>query len=249
MSANHYTLATITRCISGVPRIALPNIGVIENEYGRATFTIQTPFGPISVEGSNGGRWWCRGNAESLAAHGLLRLDWLPGLPGNNKVSQTVFFGDDGPELFHGNRRGRKFNADLITIKRESSTTFTVTVPATAEQSKSIQLIHKEYHERSLRKIAERRAQQAQDDLKRIQIRQATVSRQEIRGDIRRLVTTLENIVAERLNCSAYRFDAAADRGIGEHFKQLLSWIDRGDLQDAVLDDPGANVIRLPSRR
>ncbi|WP_413439132.1 hypothetical protein ACFDAU_06240 [Sulfuriferula sp. GW1] len=248
MSANHSTLVTITRCISGVPRIALPNIGVTENELGHATFTIQTPFGPILVEGC-GSRWCCRGNAESLAAHGLLRLDWLPGLPGNNKVSQTVFFGDDGPELFHGNRRGRKFNADLITIKRASSTTFEVTMPATAEQSKSLKLIHKEYHERSLRKIAERRAQQEQDDLKRIQIQLATVSRQEIRDDIRWLVATCENIVADRLNCSAYRFDAAADRGIGEHFKQLLSWIDRGDLQDAELDDPGANVIRLPCRR
>lgn len=143
MAANHSTLATIPRGISSVPRIAVPDIGVTESRYGLPAFTVRTLFGPISVEASayGNGLWCCRGRAESLAAHGLLRPDWLPGLPGNNKVSQTVFFGDDGPELFRGNRRGgRKFDVEFITIKRGSSTTFVVEVPATAEQSQTIKL-------------------------------------------------------------------------------------------------------------
>ncbi|MDQ1315836.1 MAG: hypothetical protein QG662_1945, partial [Pseudomonadota bacterium] len=132
MAANHSTLATIARCISGVPRIVVPDIGVTETESGRLAFTVQTPFEPISIEASgceHNTFWRCRGSAESLAAHGLLRLDWLPGLPGNNKTSQTVFFGGDGPELFRGNRRGGKFfDVEFITIKRVSSATYAVEV-------------------------------------------------------------------------------------------------------------------------
>lgn len=250
MAANHFTLATIERCISGLPRIVVPDIGVTENQYGRPAFTVQTPFGPVSIEAS--GRlhntfWRCRGSAESLAAHGLLRLDWLPGLPGNNKSSQTVFFGDGGPELFRGNRRGgRKFDVEFIAIKRMSSTAFEVEVPATAEQSQNIKLAEAAWLDRMAR---ERQARAFECELERKKIRQMTAPAIEVKDDIQRLVATCKNLVTARLEASPYRFDAAADRGIDEHFKQLLSWIDRGDLQTAVLENLGENVTRLPCRR
>lgn len=85
--------------------------------------------------------------------------------------------------------------------------------------------------------------------LKQKQIREVTASRQEIRDDIRGLVMACKNLVSARLNCSAYRFEPAADRGIGEHFEQLLGWVDKADLQDAELDDLGENITRLPCRR
>ena len=248
MAANHSTLATIERCISGVPRIVVPDIGVTESEYGLPVFTVRTPSGTISVEASSygNGLWRCRGRAESLAAHGLLRPDWLPGLPGNNKVSQTFFFGDDGPELFRGNRCGRKFDAEFITIKRVSRTTFLVEVPATTEQSKDIKLAADAWIDRH---VHERQAREFECELEQKKIRQMTAPAIEVKDDIQRLVATCKTLVTARLEASPYRFDAAADRGIDEHFKQLLSWIDRGDLQTAVLENLGENVTRLPCRR
>lgn len=85
--------------------------------------------------------------------------------------------------------------------------------------------------------------------LKQKQIREMTASRQEIRDDLYRLVRACKNLVSARLDCSAYRFEPAADRVINEHFEQLLSWVEIGALHDADLDDLGENVTRLPRRR
>jgi hypothetical protein len=255
MAANHSTLATIPRGISSVPRIAVPDIGVTESEYGQPAFTVRTPFGPIFVEAltRRSSSWLCRGSAESLAAHNLLRPDWLPGLPGNNKVSQTVFFGDDGPELFRGNRAGRKFDAEFITIKRVSSTVYTVVVPATAEQSKNIKLATVARRERELREReagwAAAETTKASEEAERLRIRMMAASASEVRDSIRSMVSMCDKIVTAHLEASGYRFDAAADRGIGEQFKQLLAWIDRGDLQDAGIENLGANVTRLRYHR
>lgn len=249
MAGKHLTLATIPRGISSVPRIAVPDIGVTESEYGRPAFTVRTPFGPISVEAFERSRntlWRCRGSAESLAAHGLLRLDWLPGLPGNNKSSQTVFFGDDGPELYRGNRCGRKFDDEFITIKRMSRTTYVVEVPATTEQSQNIKLADAAWWDRRKR---ERLVLERERELERKRILWMAASAEEVRGDIRYMVSTCEKLVAARLEGCAYRFDAATDRGIDGHFKQLLSWIERGDLQDAGFENHGGNVTSLHRRR
>lgn len=255
MAGNYSTLATIPRGILSVPRIVVPDIGVTESRYGLPAFTVRTQFGPISVEASarGNGLWHCRGSAESLAAHGLLRPDWLPGLPGNNKVSQTVFFGDDGPELFRGNRAGRKFDAEFITIKRVSGTTYTVEVPSTAEQSQTIKLARSAWLDRRgvehEARDREHRVREFERERERIRILGMAASAEEVRDGIRYMVSTCEKIVAARLEGSAYRFDAATDRGIDEHFKQLLSWIERGDLQETELESHGGNVTRLPRRR
>lgn len=255
MAANHSTLAAIPRSISSVPRIAVPDIGVTESKYGGPAFTVRTPFGPISIEAltRRNGSWICRGSAESLAAHNLLHPVWLPGLPGNNKVSQTVFFGDGGPDLFCGNRGRRKLDMEFITIKRVSSTTYTVEVPATAEQSKDIKLATAARREREHRERdaawAAAEATKASEVAERLRIRMMAASESEVRDSIRSMVSMCAKIVTARLEASGYRFDAAADRGIGEQFKQLLDWIDRGDLQGTDIESQGVNVVRLQRRR
>lgn len=249
MAANHSTLATISDCISRVPALAIPDIGITETKDGRVTFTVQTPFGPISVEGSRAkhgnGLWRCRGNAKSLAAHCLLQPDWLPGLPGNNKVRQTVLFGADGPKLFLGNRRGSKLNVEFISIERISKTFYTVVIPATEEQTKKIRLVYETWLQSRQSQIVE---SQTQAVLRQVQIRQATASKQEIRDGIYEMVTACKGLVSARLDYGAYRFSPEADRKINELFAQLLSWVGKGLLENAGLDAHGGNVVRLRRR-
>lgn len=95
-------------------------------------FKIETPMGTIEVCG-----YWnfkCTGNIPSLVAGGLIKPDWCPGLPGNNKTSQTVLFEAGGPSLIYGNRKSKSLPGPIIVIKRISANKFEVTVPPTNEQ-------------------------------------------------------------------------------------------------------------------
>jgi hypothetical protein len=80
----------------------------------------------------------------------LLRPEWCPGLPGNNKTHQQVLFDSDGPHLLVGNTRGKKQPGAHITVRRISARSFMVEVPATLDQQKRLE----EFHERRRAKLA-----------------------------------------------------------------------------------------------
>lgn len=90
----------------------LPSITIADDwefdgryRWSSLTFHIPTSVGTIKVE-TVGYTFYCTGPADALVEHGLIKPEWLPGLPGNNKVSQRVAFGENGPSLIVGNLRG-----------------------------------------------------------------------------------------------------------------------------------------------
>ena len=74
-------------------------------------------------------------------------------------------------------------------------------------------------------------------------------SKQEIKDEVRRLVSACCALVEARLKTSGYRFDAAADRCIREYLSQLLAWVDKGELHQAEGGSLGENVIQLRPRK
>lgn len=102
-------------------------------KWGYLTYLLQTSAGEIRVE-SGGYNFYCTGHADALIEQGLVKWEWLPGLPGNNKVSQRVVFGENGPRLIGGNLRGESIPEKLITIRRKSRNRYCVEVPTTPDQ-------------------------------------------------------------------------------------------------------------------
>lgn len=119
MATDNFTLPTIT----------IPDHWKL-GRYGWLTFDISTSAGPIKVE-SGGYRFHCTGSAEALVEHRLIKPEWLPGLPGNNKISQRIVFGEDGPVLLVGNRGPQETD---MAIQRQSRNKYCVSVPVTPEQ-------------------------------------------------------------------------------------------------------------------
>lgn len=111
------------------PTIAIPADWKL-NQYGWLAFDISTSAGTIEVT-AGCDAFFCIGRADSFIEHGLIKPEWLPGYPGNNKHSQRIVFGEDGPVLLVGNRGHRK---TAMVIRRESRNKYCVHVPVTAEQ-------------------------------------------------------------------------------------------------------------------
>jgi hypothetical protein len=131
----HFSNNVISGCFS-LPRISIP-VDAIETADGKLSFSMATHGGIIEVSSAgynDRSRWNCRGTASALEAGGLIRSDWCPGLPGNNKSRQTVLFKSEGPRLILGNRRSTHISAPHIVIARVSTNKFVVEVAATKEQ-------------------------------------------------------------------------------------------------------------------
>lgn len=134
--ANADSIITNSKVISGqfeLPRVSMPK-DIVVGADGRIFFKIATNCGVIDVTSWGDNRFDCRGTASALEAGGILRSDWCPGLPGNNKTRQTVLFENRGARLIYGNRCGKIMAAPFIVIKRASISEFIVEVPTTKAQ-------------------------------------------------------------------------------------------------------------------
>ncbi len=131
----------------GMPRIEMP-ADVTMDDRGYIGFKLGTAEGPVHVR-AYWKTWECRGTVAALVAGGLLRPEWCPGLPGNNKTRQQVLFDSDGPRLLLGNTRGKKQQGAHITVCRISARSFMVEVLATFGQQKRLE----EFHERRRAKL------------------------------------------------------------------------------------------------
>lgn len=198
-----------------MPVLFIPDIGA-EEQGIELRFRIANTCGVIKVAGRHNS-WYCTGSAEALALAGLINTAWLPGLEGNNKVSQTVCFGERGPELYRGNPMGRRLG-DSIRVRRLSADRFEVEVPATAEQAVIFRNLRNKYFER-LRKEREQEALNVAIEEHKAKARNATPD------DVRvALAFNLEyfcRFVHSRMHESGFQFDAASARAIDEHLAAL----------------------------
>lgn len=122
--------------------------------HGWRTHTLTTECGKLVVSELR----HCRtveGSAAALEAYGLLKQEWLPGLPGNNAIRQTVVFAPSGTWLIHGNRRGSKLRYPFAVIVRTSSNRYIVEQNYTDEERSIMEAF---YDEQWKRKKAEARA-------------------------------------------------------------------------------------------
>jgi hypothetical protein len=75
---------------------------------------------------------------DALAAYGLLHSEWLPGIPGNNKVRQAVEFDEDGPLLIIGNSSRVRPKGPRLTIVRETKGRYLVEMKGTEEDKNRV---------------------------------------------------------------------------------------------------------------
>lgn len=143
-----------------MPKIELPNALEIPEGKDCPTIKIETPEGALRIDCYPG--WFeCFGTADALAEAGFLSLEWLPGLPGNNKTQQKVLFTDNGPCLVIGHspsfyKQGTR--PRCITVSRRGKK-FVVQVPTTEDQEQRIRDCENEYEEEK-KQIAKRQSKE-----------------------------------------------------------------------------------------
>lgn len=201
--------------VSRMPVMSIPDVGA-EEYQNSLRFKIVTARGVIGVSGRNHS-WHCAGSAEALAMAGLLELAWLPGIEGNNKVSQTVCFDSGGPELYLGNPRGRQL-ADSIQIKRLSAKLFEVTIPATPEQAPILEALGRKYFQRL---VDERDRKSLVAAIEEQKERALNSTPDDVRAAIAFNFECFCQFVHFRSQESGFQFDAASARAIDDHLAAL----------------------------
>lgn len=112
-AALNYTLRFTGQAFAQVPSIEIPSDDqLVFDHYGWPSFVLETGSGPINCAAWNS-TFACSGSVEALSAYGLLRQEWMPGLPGNNKTRQTVVFTESGPALAIGRFSRNQYSASL----------------------------------------------------------------------------------------------------------------------------------------
>lgn len=150
---------------AAAPAATIPTIDIPEDarvgRCGDLLFRLRTTEGTIDARAFPS-HMYCRGTADALEAAGIIRKEWLPGAPGNNRTKQTVIFGVGGPTLPVG--RARRTEAPEIWIS-VAGKKFEVMVPTTAEQKARLDAVSREWHrelERALMAAQEPAKQTAQ---------------------------------------------------------------------------------------
>lgn len=219
-----------------MPVLSLP-AQLTAGKHSLVRFTLETAAGPITVKSWWITTWYCQGSADALIAYGLLRPDWLPGAPGNNKINQRVRFGASGPELLHG-RHGKCEKESCLDITRRSQKTYRVALPATPEQVDLLEKLMEQ--QRAAHKAEERKAHEERERIKRQQI-----PAHEVRAEAIHFAAVAANVIINRVESSAFRFDPATERQLLEHYRQIAQLIESAKL---IPEDPfprGGNVVRM----
>lgn len=225
-------MAKVEPMTSGaMPVLNIPDIGLSENEYGQPCFKIASSCGVIEVHGGYHDRWYCFGNAEALIEAKLIAPEWLPGWPGNNKLSQTILFGNCGPSLYRGNPMGKKLGP-CIRVKKVSKNHFSVLVPTTSEQTQ----ILKAASQRSWVVRNQERSRQAV--IHTAKIRTPTEKREALKFQLRVLKWALQLEIEE----SGFQLDAVSARAIGQNLEALDRLFDQVVINRA-LSEYGSNVV------
>lgn len=207
-----------------IPVLTIPDIGVEEHGYA-LRFRIANLHGVIHVEGRHD-KWHCTGRAEALSGAGLIDMAWLPGMPGNNKVSQTVVFGDGVAAPYRGNPRGRNLNC--IRIMRAPGHRFEVEIPATPGQ------------------IGEECERHQRDEAIKADAR--NISPAEARDHIHCLIRGLSGLAESYVRHAGLRLDPASERIFDQHIAILLGVIQSAGIERVPSEFTG-NVVPFGPRR
>lgn len=225
-----------------IPVLTIPDIGVEEHGYA-LRFRIATLHGVIDVEGRHD-KWHCTGRAEALCGAGLIDMDWLPGRPGNNKVSQTVVFGDGVAAPYRGNPKGRTLG-NCIRIMRAPGHRFKVEIPATPGQTERLEALLRQYYDRLDK---ERERHQRDEAIKAEAAEMRNKSQADVRDYIHSLLRGLTGLADSYVRHAGFRIDPASERIFGQHVAIL-----HGVIQNAAVERvPGeftGNVVPFEPRR
>ncbi len=216
--------------VRDIPVLTIPDIGVEEHDYA-LRFRIANLHGVIHVEGRHD-KWHCTGRAEALSGAGLIDMVWLPGKPGNNKVSQTVVFGDGVAAPYRGNPKGRNLG-NHIRIKRAPGHRFEVEIPATPGQTER------------LKELLWKHSEQCREEIK-AEAQNTTPA--EARDHIHCLIRGLSGLAESYVRHAGIRLDPASERIFDQHIAILL-----GVIQSAVIErvpsEFTGNVVPFGPRR
>lgn len=209
--------------VRGIPVLTVPDIGVEEHDYA-LKFRIANPHGVIDVEGRHD-KWHCTGRAEALSGAGLIDMAWLPGMPGNNKVSQTVVFGDGVAAPYRGNPKGRNLG-NHIRIKRAPGHRFEVEIPPTPGQTEKLKDL---WWQECDRLIEDRKRHQRDEAIK---ADAGNMTSAEVRDGIRSLLRGLSGLADSYVRHAGFQIDPASERIFDQHIAILHdviqnAWIER----------------------
>lgn len=94
-------------------------------------------------------QWWgpiFYGDEAAIVAAQLVDPMWLPGRPGNNKLSQSVVFENGGALLIRGKGRGRPYGSkQWINISRDNASNLRVSRPWTDSEKRIIDAVAKSF--------------------------------------------------------------------------------------------------------
>lgn len=226
--------------VEAVDSLALVNLPTVEipkdfqhDKRGYLIFQIATTKGDVQV---SAWRWSfsCKGTSEALAACGLLQTDWIPGIPGNNSVKQTIVFDEGRAVLLKGRQNGGRKRAQSIIITRLSRVRYEVRVPTTKAQQ---EFIHG---------IEERRERKAEE--KEMAAAYKPKSPGEFRHDWLHMVDIVLRVNQERAAECAFSFNKGSMERINRAISELRSAIAEGGVQATPALQRDGNVVYLGAK-
>lgn len=138
-----YTLRFIGQTVAKFPSIEIPaDEQLIFNQHDWPSFVIETSSGLINCR-TTWSNIECVGSVEALTAYGLLRQEWMPGLPGNNKTRQSVVFTDEGQALAVGRFARNQYSTPLqylVVVRRGKCVA--IDIPITKDQKEWLEAVH-----------------------------------------------------------------------------------------------------------
>lgn len=235
MAETNNTGETISSVVlDGLPTVEIPK-DFQQDKHGYLIFKIATTEGDVQVS-----TWhWafsCKGTPGALVACGLLQADWLPGIPGNNSVRQTVAFNDGHATPLRGRRNGARTPGQSIIISRLSRVKYEVRVPTTKEQQEFIQGIQ-ESRERKFKEAKEKEAAAA--------YAYKPESPGEFRHDWLRMVDISMQLRQERTPECGFSFNKESTERIVRAFSELRRAIVEAGVQAKPALHRDGNVVYL----
>lgn len=248
MAAENHTTQSVQIVAApfGMPRVEMPPDAVLDHS-GHVAFVLDTMAGPVHVR-AYWYEWACRGTVPALLAAGLIRIEWLPGLPGNKKTRQQILFDSTGPRLLVGCTSGKKQTQPHITVCRLSSRTFVVEIQATPEQSKRLEIFHEQ---RAARRKAEmEKEQQAAYEKNREEERIArwnSETPEDVRGELVRLASSAKSLLSCRLSDSRFRYTEDVMTEVNQHLDAAKQALLAGKILPKLSQSQrNGNVVYLP---
>lgn len=222
-----------------IPVLTIPDIGVEEHDIS-LRFRIANLHGVIDVEGCHG-KWHCIGHAEALSGAGLIEMAWLPGMPGNNKISQTVIFGDGVAKPYRGNPKGRNLGHH-IRIRRTSGHRFEVEIPATPDQTERLKAVSRQYYDR----LQKERARHQRDEAIKAMMQNTTPA--DVRDNIHSVLEAASGLADSYARFAGFRIDPASERLFNQHISLLHAVIQNARIERVPGEFTG-NVVPFGPRR